>query len=362
MTSSKKVRESGIELLRIMLMLQVIFLHVCTKGHYSEFARGHLGPRHELFYWFIWLMCRCPVYLFILISGYFSVTSNKSLGAIQKKTVNTYLTMLFYSISIPVIGWIFGLWNLSTANIIRMFTPFASRAWYFMTLYLIVLFLSPFLNACLINLSKKDYTILVIFCSVIFSILPMATRIKPFSEVVNLEQVVTSEGGKGLYGFLYMYILGGYLRLHVKSYDKAKIRYLLMFLLINIINVFLRYSVPVYRTTVGTNDNILIILEGVCLVLYFRDLKFHSQVINRIASYTLGVYMIHEHLLLRKVIWNQIFAVTQTKAFYTTYKYPIKIFLICIAIFAGCSLIEQVRVWIFETFCCLARKKQSLLK
>ena len=42
----KKVRESGIELLRIILMLQVIFLHVCTKGQYSSFGRGHLGEWH----------------------------------------------------------------------------------------------------------------------------------------------------------------------------------------------------------------------------------------------------------------------------------------------------------------------------
>ena len=97
----KKVRKSGIELLRIILMLQVIFLHVCTKGKYSSFARGHLGEWHELFYWCVWLMCRCPVYLYMLISGYFSVTSNKTWGDIKRKVLVSHRSMLFYSIGLP---------------------------------------------------------------------------------------------------------------------------------------------------------------------------------------------------------------------------------------------------------------------
>lgn len=343
----KKVRKSGIELLRIILMLQVIFLHVCTKGKYSSFARGHLGEWHELFYWCIWLMCRCPVYLYFIISGYFSVTSNKTLGDIKGKLIKTYSAMLFYSISLPLVGWLFHWWKMTPKVVAMMFFPNITRVWYFMTLYLIVLFLSPYLNACLTKLTKRDYQALLAVLMVLLSILPMLTRFEPFASVVNLEQIVSTDGGKSLYGMIFMYILGGYLRLYVKPHERAKLRYLGYFFLLLGINVALRYLVPGYRKTVGTFDNCFIILQCVCLLLYFRDLKFQSKWINHIAALNLGVYMVHEHLQFRWIIWNDIFPVTQSKSFYMTWKYPIKILLICLAIFTGCAFIEQIRLWIF---------------
>ena len=45
----KPIRESGIELLRILMMLQVIFLHVCssTHGGFTGLAEGgDLGDGH----------------------------------------------------------------------------------------------------------------------------------------------------------------------------------------------------------------------------------------------------------------------------------------------------------------------------
>ena len=343
----KKTRKSGIELLRIILMLQVIFLHVCTKGKYSSFARGHLGPRNELFYWCIWLMSRCPVYLYFIISGYFSVTSNKTLGDIKGKLTKTYTAMLFYSILLPLTGWIFRWWEMTPKVVAMMLFPNITRVWYFMTLYLIVLFLSPYLNSCLTKLSKKDYLALLAVLMVILSILPMLTRFEPFASVVNLEQIVSTDGGKSLYGMIFMYILGGYLRLHVKTHERAQIKYLIFFFILLGINVVSRYRVPGYAKTAGTFDNCFIILQGVCLLLYFRDMQFQSKWINRIAALNLGVYMIHEHLQFRWIIWNDIFPVTQSKSFYMTWKYPFKILLICIAIFAGCAFIEQIRLWIF---------------
>ena len=342
-----KCRKSGIELLRIILMLQVIFLHVCTKGQYSDFGRGKLGPRNELFYWIIWLMCRCPVYLYILISGYFSIKSIKTLDDVKGKVIRTYSAMLFYSISLPLVGWIFGWWDMTWKTIMMMFFPNITRVWYFMTLYLIVLVLSPYLNACLLKITQKDYKVLIAFLTVLFSVLPMMERFEPFASVVNLEQIVSVDGGKSLYDVIFMYILGGYIRLYVKPYKKAQLRFLVFFVMLTGMNVLLRYCVPGYQKTVGTFDNIFIILQGVCLFLYFRDLTFQSVVINRIASFNLGVYMIHEHLLFRWIIWDDIFPMTREKSFYMTFKYPVKILLICLLIFAGCAVVEQIRLWIF---------------
>lgn len=48
----KKVRESGFELLRIIMMLQVIFLHVTNKGNYFDIA-NQVSHNHYLLNYFI---------------------------------------------------------------------------------------------------------------------------------------------------------------------------------------------------------------------------------------------------------------------------------------------------------------------
>ena len=81
-----KMRDSGIELLRIILMLQVVFLHVCDYGGYTKTA-VHAGGSLEYIYKFLWLSSRCPVYAYILIFGYFSVTSCKTISSLKPKVL-----------------------------------------------------------------------------------------------------------------------------------------------------------------------------------------------------------------------------------------------------------------------------------
>ena len=70
-TPTKKVRESGLELGRMIIMFQIVFLHVCTYGNYAGAAKAD-GGIHEVLFYLIWLMCRGPVLLLIMIMGYFS--------------------------------------------------------------------------------------------------------------------------------------------------------------------------------------------------------------------------------------------------------------------------------------------------
>lgn len=345
-----KVRESGIELLRILMMLQVIFLHVSDYGKYTDMGRNHLGTIDSAVYWMLWLMSRCPVYVYIVIFGYFSVTSNKTMGSIKSKILRTYLPMLFYSVTLPFLGAAIGLWELTPEQMISAFLPVLSGTWYFMTLYLIVLILSPFINRCLTNLQKKEYTILVLILFAMFSIWTMLEGIAPIDRVLNLNKIFLTDDGKGLYGFIYMYILGGYLRLHIKSYDKAKLRFLVAFVGLAVVNTALVYFIPPYREVVAYNDNPISVIQGVCLVLFFRDLKFKSKIINYIAAFNLGVYMIHEQPFVREFIWDKVFPMTQHTAFYDVAIpiYLAKIALICVIIYAVCACIDQIRQWIFK--------------
>ncbi len=343
------------------MMLQVIFLHVCLYGGYNSVVKRNFSILHKAAFNLIFLSSRCPVYVFILIFGYFSVSSNKTLSGIKGKIAKTYLPMLFYSLSIPFLGQIFGLWQLNNIQAVRSFFPFTSRIWYFMTLYLLVLILSPFVNKALTALSKKEYTQLVVILFLVFTVWTALAQLKQTSDIISLNNIF-DPNGKSLYGFLLMYILGGYLRLHIPCHEKVRYRYLIFFVSLTIINYLLCLLNDDYYSISSQNNNPFIVLQCLCLLMFFRDLKFKSRVINYIASVNLGVYMIHEQYLVRNKLWNDWFGFLHDKPFYISRLYPIKIILICVTVFIACGIIERLRVWLFKGFSILYRKISAYKK
>lgn len=354
MCERKTERKSGIELLRILLMLQIIFLHVAEYGEYASYAKD-TGGVTEVIYWSIWLLSRCPVFVYIMIMGYFMVTKEYSIKECFYKIRSTYLVMLFYSLSIPFLGVITGMVELDTTEVVSSFLPFLNRTWYFMTLYLLVLFFVPFVNKSLKRLTKREYTILILGMFFIFSIWTMLNEIPGVKEVVGLEKVIDSDSGKSLYGFLYVYILGGYIRLHIKSSEKAKWRYLLGFFLLGVINILLTVKFPGYQEAVVRTDNPIVVVQGMLLLLYFRDLQFRSRVINKISANNIGVYMIHEHPFVRVFFWELVFSMTDP-GFYQSKNYPLMIIINILTVYIICSIVEYLRNQLFKA-CSLGYKR-----
>lgn len=345
---NSKIRESGIELLRILMMIQVIYLHVCKYGNWNKYAEK-TGGMTELCYWFFWLLCRCPVYVYIAILGYFMVSKDISMKEMFTKIKSTYLVLFFYSMLITFVAILCGQLAFASPRMIKGFLPFFSRSWYFITLYILVLFFAPFLNKCLKVLTKKEYQIIILGLFIVLSIWPMLAKLPPIKDVVGVKLVISTEGGKSLYDFIFMYILGGYLFLHVRRNDKVRKRYLLAFITLGILNTLILYTYPDYQVVVGYNSNPLAILQVVCLILYFRELKFKSKTINAISKNNIGVYILHESAFGRWLIWNKALGMISIN-FYASKYYPIKIMLGIIGIFIVCSFIEYLRQQFFEIF------------
>ncbi len=346
----RKVRDSGIEMLRILMMLQVVFLHVCRYGGFTEIATAH-GGKLELFYWMIMMMCRCPIFVFIMIMGYFSVTSTISYSqprTVGRKLWKTWAPMIFYSVALYLVSVPTGLVEADTMDTVAVFMPALAGTWYFMTCYLILILLMPFLNRMLAGLSKKDYLILLGIMFFILSVYQIIAKIPSLSGLIFIKQTVLTNGGKSMYDMIYMYVLGAYIRIYVKPRKKPNVMYLVAFLLLGVVNALLSFFLEDYVKLGVYNDNPFAVLQSVCIFLFFRDIKLKSPVINKISGYTLSVYLIHMDPFFKNVIWNRIFPFTQTKAFYSHYWFPFAILAICVAIFAGCCVIDEVRQMLFR--------------
>ncbi len=347
-----KERESGIELLRIILMLQVIYLHVSNFGEVATISRD-IGGYQEVFFWINMLICRSPVYIFMLISGYFSVTSKENMRTIWKKAAKVYAPMIFYSIVITTVLGATGLAE-TYGNIIRSFIPLTSGTWYFMSVYLLVLILSPVVNLALNKLSKHDFKILLGVLFVLFSLWQVLAHVPVIADFVRINSILETTKGRGLDGFLFMYIIGAYLRLHTKREEKIAWKYLGLFFAViayDFACIYLLEGVPFlegFLRVINFNNNPSSILQGIFLLMFFRTIRFKSRVINFISTHNLGVYMIHEHWLMRSLIWDKIFLFTQNVAFYSSPLFIIEIYGIIVAIYISCTLIDIIRAFIFD--------------
>ena len=101
------------------------------------------------------------------------------------------------------------------------------------------------------------------------------------------------------------------------------------------------------ETVITYNDNPLVVLQCICIFRTFERLDLSklpriSSVINYISAGNLGVYMIHEHPIIRYVIWSRLFS-TDSLTFYTEEHYLLIFILIIILVYSGCWMIDWWR-------------------
>ena len=337
-------RKSGIELLRIIAIIQIIFLHAYQYGGFGKAAADYLCGK-EILVMSAYSLCRAPVDVFVMISGYFMITSEFNIRKTLRRAKKPYEAMIFYSAAISLIFFIADPGLITPPNVCKAFLPFLSRTWYFLDNYIIILLISPFLNKMLSSLSKRQY---LYFLGVIFAVVSVwstLAHIDGINQVVSTKKILDQEYGKSLGGFLLMYITGGYLRLFVgdkkNGREKPNLIYMGAFLALCMLDLALYGFVPQYRHVFGMFDNPIVLCESACLILFFRDFKFSSSVINLLASTTLGVYAIHEHYFMRKWIWSVLSF--KDKALFEGFIFIPVVMGGCLAVFICCSLTELLR-------------------
>lgn len=150
---SKIKRQSGIELLRIIAMIQIIFACVSVR-----ITSWRIKGRRR--YWrYIGDICMVIMQNPCWCVYYDKRLLHDNLAVWYKKTIRRggkiYGAMIFYSIILSIIFFISDPSLININSVIKAFTPLMSRTWYFLSNYLIILLLSPFLNKMLASLSKN---------------------------------------------------------------------------------------------------------------------------------------------------------------------------------------------------------------
>ncbi len=337
---NQKVRQSNIELLRILAMFFIITFHYCYYSGYVFEALNYNSYLVKIFYF----GGELGVNIFMLISGYFLINSKFSV----KKLIKLILEVNFYYLLALVIA--------NHLNIIHSFSPFSLKEtilllfnvttgkYWFATVYILIYLFSPFLNMFFKSLTKENWQKFLLLFIVVASIIP--TFIGLFYN--NSEVILSFNRLTWLIG---VYSFGGYIRIYnLKLLQKRK-NALILTLTTTFLLIFSIYAIYQFKKIFPAFSNlelayfwhpntILLFLLSLALFTLFLNLKIKPhKIINRLASTTLGIYLIHESVL-RSYLWHTVFH----SNIYLNSKFSlIYILLTAMIVFFGGALIDLIR-------------------
>ena len=365
-----KVRQSNYELMRILLMFMVIFWHMIVNIVFG----CNITKSSSILWQFLHFLLEIHINAFILLTGYFQCKKEKiEISKVLKINNQAY----FYKIVFLIFFLSFSIIPLTRVEIFWAIQPITLfKQYWYISIYLMLHMVSPFLNVLLNTLSRKSHFQLITILFFTSSILPCFTK----------ELVFNNNKGFSLLNFILLYIIGAYLRKYPieKSYlfskltsNSRKILFIFIYFSLAFLNLLIFYfQIPLAETTnpllneiasiidnmhIAYNNPILI-LQAIFFFLYFGELKIYSKIINFISIRTLDIYLIHDNYLLRGTIYQPILLFLKNAKL--DFKAIFMFFLVSIAIFITCFIIGLIRELLFKIFCSLpiAKKIQKSLQ
>ncbi len=338
-TDKPKLRQSNMELLRIIAMLFIVAHHFSVHSGF-DFPTDMITV-NRLWVQFIEIGGKIGVNIFVLISGYFLISCQ---SIKTNKVIKLWLQLITYSILIFVLFTALGANPFSIKQLIKRCLPVTYSQWWFASTYFMLYLISPYISKLLNTLSRKEYQYLLILLTICWCIIPTFTL-----------QVLESNS---LLWFIYLYSLAGYIRLHASKMNIKQLPVICFSL--SALLIILTFLSAVVFDVLGTKASIFaeyanyffgmqtLPILAISVLIFVGFLKInigHKRMINIVASATFGVYLIHDHNSTRYFLWKNVFV----GASYSESKILIPYSVLAIAIvFIACTIIELLRIYILE--------------
>lgn len=339
MNEKKANRNSNIELLRIIAMILIVI------SHYSVFSQADIDGMSLGFNKFLLDSTNyglVGVALFEIITGYYLI----ELDFKTKRVVNIISQTLFYTVGFFVLFCIIDRSNFSIMQMINNMFPIIRRRYWYISAYVILLFIFPFINKALKSITRKQFVSL------------LAVLVFYFSIAASFFNFKSVEFGGRLGFMIYYYLIGAYLRMYPNNFLSKKQRsaalsfvsFVLMTASVAIINL-VGTRLPAFAGKAKkfySLNSVLVLILAACLVAFFVNLKpKHSSLINRIGGCTLGVYLIHENPFVRKWLWVDMF---NNSAYAESSMLVVHFVISVIIVYSTCTVIEYVRKYLIEKY------------
>lgn len=269
-------RNSNIEILRFVLMAFILIWHIIIHGY--DYLRPNSAQDSSALLSFCCALFSPAVYCFMLISGWYGI----------RFSVRKYAHLAFMAVVCFVLSMLIKhFWGgVSLAIIVEFIFPIACHFWWFLTCYVMVFLIAPFINLGFEQLDSRTIKQII--------------YIMTFMEVACLFNLIPNMGST-FYGLLYIYCLGRFLRRRngiIFSRTKIMLAYILA-LGVLWISVYEGHDIVINNARLSaillSYNNPCVIIMAVCLFLFVQKLKptYHNR-INKILSDVLVIYLLTE--------------------------------------------------------------------
>jgi len=337
-TPPKATRDSNIELLRVVLMLMIIGYHLIVHGakvggpdgDYT--IAGYTSVAYLLLKCFLVIAVNC----FVFISGYYRI--NFRMGTV----VSLILQTSFYALGIqlvfsaitgaPVI--------LGLSSLPDLILPIFKGTWWFITGYFGLYLVSPLLNMGIDACTRPQ----LLFVVVIFTVLNAVSGF-----LFGSGGVLGSNGGYSLFSFIHIYLIGRYAARFIA--DRSLRQWSAAVYLLSSLALFLLVYLSISRldnlgiARLFKYNNPLILISAISFFFFFKSFRLQSPLVNRLAAGVLGVYLLHDHRLVREHVIENLYAWSLN---FPGYLHFLTLLLITVSVFMAGFLVDKAREMLLD--------------
>ena len=339
-TAKVKARNANMDILRIVSMLLIVFLHSIDHSGVLEAVEKNSPMYYYVQYgYFLSQVC---VNCFVLLSGYFMVKSRFR----PSKLISLWLEVVVYSFVIRAAFMIFGKTPFSIVSLVSCFVPVLTGRYWFITIYFGLYLLSPFLNMAIKAMTKRQFTALN---ALLILLMSCWSSIHPSMAGMN------SGGGWGLAWFVVLYCVAAWMRLYYNKNDKVFLK-TVAFFAIPLGVVAFRFVANYFEIGILNSvinnwykyDSILATVLSLILMAIFININAKNpsltKIATKIAPLTLGVYLIHAHADFAYSVWT----FTDIAGYTKSWLFPIVQISMVLGVFLICIAIDAIRNYIFK--------------
>lgn len=324
-------RESNIELLRIVAMLLVVFVHA---NYYSlggvSISEIEQTPYNSFIRALLEQLCVICVNVFVIISGWFGI--NPSL----KGGLSLLFQVFFFHTVLVLLAICLG--EIVSLRTIVNGYYFGSIYW-FVIAYLILYSISPVLNSFINNANPRLYLSVLcifLFMEFVFALIP---NIDPF------------KSGYSAISFIGLYLLVQFVRKYCQKLQNIGCKQCFMLYFVMSILPVLLFFITKYNFNICAYSSPFVIFASLFFFLAFKNIHFYSKVINIIAYSSFSIYLIHMHPIVKPYF---IQLMNSAYDYLGGYGYILFVIVFAICLGAFCVLFDKLRVllwnYIYDTF------------
>lgn len=338
-----KNRIYGLDLLRVLSMFGIIGLHIMNAGGLMNAA---CSPSQRVIVHIFASICYCSVNTFAMLTGFLYIEKKRVRSS---NLIDLVMVVAFYCISILAIFLCLKpeLFANSRSLVIYSLFPLLKGRYWFITSYVLVFMMIPYLNAMIGSLPKQQFGKMLLILFVLLSLVP----------TFGLQDYFKTMDGYSPAWLIFCYLIGAYIKLY---YDEHRSKRCSKSLIIFIVNVFVvtLFWLSAQNTVIGAYIQLyeytspFMVINAACLVFAYSQISIPNdkvkKVLLRLSNSAFGVYIIHSHILIYDFFLTDAFSNAGIKGFWV---YSLILIISMLGIYLVCWILDEIRIFIFRVLC-----------